>query len=70
MIPSGEGASRPGFEVPERCRLVGEVLSRIGDKWSVMVILSLADGGRRAPVRRAEALHREHLAAHAHPYAA
>lgn len=47
MIPSGEGASRPGFEVPERCRLVGEVLSRIGDKWSVMVILSLADGGRR-----------------------
>ena len=29
------------------CRGVTSVLSRIGDKWSVLVILMLADGPRR-----------------------
>jgi DNA-binding HxlR family transcriptional regulator len=29
------------------CRTISEVLSRIGDKWSVLVVGSLADGSRR-----------------------
>jgi DNA-binding HxlR family transcriptional regulator len=29
------------------CGRVGEVLSRIGDKWSVMVVMMLRDGSRR-----------------------
>ena len=29
------------------CRTISEVLSRIGDKWSVLVVGSLADGPRR-----------------------
>lgn len=33
--------------VPERCRLVGEVLSRVGDRWSVLVVLTLGDGPQR-----------------------
>ena len=27
-----------------RCRAVGSILARIGDKWSVMVVMSLGDG--------------------------
>jgi DNA-binding HxlR family transcriptional regulator len=29
------------------CRTISDVLSRIGDKWSVLVVGSLADGPRR-----------------------
>ena len=29
------------------CQAVGAVLSRIGDKWSVLVVMQLADGPRR-----------------------
>ena len=29
------------------CRLVGTVLARIGDKWSVLVVMMLGDGPRR-----------------------
>jgi DNA-binding HxlR family transcriptional regulator len=29
------------------CRTISDVLSRIGDKWSVLVVSSLADGPRR-----------------------
>ena len=36
-----------GLDVPERCRLVGEVLSRVGDKWSVLVVMTLGPGPRR-----------------------
>ena len=35
---SGEGSA---------CQAVGTVLSRIGDKWSVLVVMQLADGPRR-----------------------
>ena len=45
MIPEQRTAS--GLDVPERCRLVGEVLSRVGDKWSVLVVMMLSDGPRR-----------------------
>jgi DNA-binding HxlR family transcriptional regulator len=31
----------------EDCRAVSEVLARVGDKWSVLVVRSLGDGPRR-----------------------
>jgi DNA-binding HxlR family transcriptional regulator len=46
----------PGHELhaPDRCRTVGNVLSRIGDKWSVLVIMQLGEGPRRfSELRRA-----------------
>lgn len=35
------------LHAPDRCRLVSAVLSRIGDKWSVLVVMQLGDGPRR-----------------------
>jgi len=35
------------LDVPEECRTVGEVLDRIGDKWSVLVVATLGDGPKR-----------------------
>lgn len=29
------------------CRLIGEILSRVGDKWSVLIIITLGAGPRR-----------------------
>jgi len=38
----------PGnLHVPEHCRAVSEVLDRVGDKWSVLVVVMLGDGPRR-----------------------
>ncbi len=38
----------PGHtHVPADCRLVSAVLSRIGDKWSVLIVMLLGDGPRR-----------------------
>lgn len=31
----------------ENCRAVSEVLGRVGDKWSVLIITMLGDGSRR-----------------------
>jgi len=31
----------------ENCRAVSEVLGRVGDKWSVLIIIMLGDGPRR-----------------------
>lgn len=44
-----EGTSRiPGnLHVPEECRAVSEVLSRVGDKWTVLVVTTLGDGPMR-----------------------
>ena len=35
------------LHVPEDCRAVSEVLDRIGDKWSVLVVATLGDGPKR-----------------------
>ncbi|QKL59394.1 helix-turn-helix transcriptional regulator (plasmid) [Ralstonia solanacearum] len=43
----GTPRSKHGTPPPESCRLVLEILSRIGDKWTVMVIGTLADGPMR-----------------------
>ena len=38
----------PGnLHVPEDCRAVSEVLDRVGDKWSVLVVTMLGDGPKR-----------------------
>jgi DNA-binding HxlR family transcriptional regulator len=38
----------------ESCKTVSEILGRIGDKWSVLVVMSLKDGSRRfSEIRRA-----------------
>ncbi|MEX3950679.1 winged helix-turn-helix transcriptional regulator [Paraburkholderia sp. EG287B] len=36
-----------GSEESSACQTVGTVLSRIGDKWSMLVVMQLADGPRR-----------------------
>ena len=33
--------------LPGACQAVGSILSRIGDKWSVLVVMMLADGSKR-----------------------
>src|SRR5664279_4694122 len=38
----------PGnLEVADDCRAVSEVLSRVGDKWTVLVVATLGDGPKR-----------------------
>src|SRR5580692_4462157 len=38
----------PGkLHVPEECRAVGEVLARVGDKWTVLVVSTLGNGPMR-----------------------
>lgn len=46
---SQEGTvSIPGtLHVAENCRAVSEVLARVGDKWTVLVVWTLGDGPRR-----------------------
>jgi DNA-binding HxlR family transcriptional regulator len=53
---SQEGTSviPTNLEVPGECRAVSEVLSRIGDKWTVLVVSVLAGGSKRfGEIRRA-----------------
>jgi DNA-binding HxlR family transcriptional regulator len=38
--------AHPSFASPD-CRLIGEILSRVGDKWSVLIIISLGEGPKR-----------------------
>jgi DNA-binding HxlR family transcriptional regulator len=33
--------------VPEDCRAVSEVIARVGDKWTVLVVTLLGDGSKR-----------------------
>jgi len=38
----------PGnLHLPEECRAVSEVLSHVGDKWTVLVVTMLGDGPKR-----------------------
>src|SRR5438876_7880962 len=47
MLPSN-------LHVPEDCRAVSEVLARVGDKWTVLVVSTLGDGPKRFnEIRRA-----------------
>lgn len=38
---------RAAAHLPSACPAVSSVLSRIGDKWTVLVVITLADGPRR-----------------------
>jgi DNA-binding HxlR family transcriptional regulator len=38
---------RGNLDVPEACRAVSEVLARVGDKWTVLVVSTLGDGPKR-----------------------
>src|ERR1700724_2376983 len=47
LIPSN-------LHVPEDCRAVSEILARVGDKWTILVVGVLGDGPKRFnEVRRA-----------------
>lgn len=35
------------LEIQRGCRTVSEVLSRVGDKWSILIVMILASGPRR-----------------------
>lgn len=39
--------AQPNQHLPGDCRAVGSILARVGDKWSVLVIMLLGDGPRR-----------------------
>ena len=42
----------PGnLHVPEDCRAVSEVLARVGDKWTVLVVSTLGEGPKGGPKR-------------------
>ena len=48
MIPEHKDVThRAAGHFPEGCQGVSEVLSRIGDKWSVLIVMLLGDGPRR-----------------------
>jgi DNA-binding HxlR family transcriptional regulator len=41
-------ASMPNcLHAPEDCRTVSEVLARVGDKWTILVVVVLGDGPKR-----------------------
>ena len=44
-----EGTARipRNLELPDECRAVSEVLSRVGDKWTVLVVSTLGAGPKR-----------------------
>ena len=48
MVPGhSEGTEAQAAHRPGDCRVVGTVLARIGDKWSILVVMTLTDGPRR-----------------------
>jgi DNA-binding HxlR family transcriptional regulator len=47
MAQEGTAMTPGNTDVPGDCRAVSAVLSRIGDKWSVLVVMLLGDGPRR-----------------------
>jgi DNA-binding HxlR family transcriptional regulator len=54
--PRQEGTSLipSGLQVREDCRAVSEVLARVGDKWTVLVVTLLGEGPKRfSELRRA-----------------
>lgn len=33
--------------LPDQCDAIGSILSRVGDKWTVLIVMTLADGPKR-----------------------
>jgi len=46
-VQDGAGAAVELDHLPGSCQAVSGILSRIGDKWSVLVVMMLADGPKR-----------------------
>ena len=46
-LQEGTSPIPSNLHVPGDCRAVSEVLSRVGDKWTVLVVSTLGDGPRR-----------------------
>jgi DNA-binding HxlR family transcriptional regulator len=50
----GTAAIPSNLHVPEDCRAVSEILARVGDKWTVLVVVVLGGGPKRfSEIRRA-----------------
>jgi len=53
LVAIGPEWERPGMmkrksiHLPADCRAISEVLARVGDKWSVLVVTRLGDGPKR-----------------------
>ena len=47
ILQEGTRAIPGNLNVPEDCRAVSEVLARVGDKWTVLVVSTLGDGPKR-----------------------
>ena len=48
MIPGGiDVTDAAGSRLTANCQVVSGILSRIGDKWSVLIVMLLADGPKR-----------------------
>ena len=45
--PAPKGVGKAGHSLASECSRVSRVLARIGDKWSVLVVMQLAEGPRR-----------------------
>jgi DNA-binding HxlR family transcriptional regulator len=46
-VTAPEVTARPELHQSSECRAVNTVLARVGDKWSVLIIMLLGDGPRR-----------------------
>ena len=46
-LQEGTSVIPRNLHVPEECRGISEVLARVGDKWTVLVVSHLGDGPRR-----------------------
>ncbi len=54
MIPDRGDDALATLNAPARCRVVSDVLARIGDKWSVLIVMVLSSGPKRfSELRRA-----------------
>ena len=60
--PQGTAARRAGpVHTAEGCQPVSEILSRIGDKWSVLIVMMLSNGPRRLSSLKRRGLERDGL---------
>ena len=46
-LQEGTSSIQGNLHVPEDCRAISEVLARVGDKWTVLVVSTLGDGPKR-----------------------
>ena len=46
-LQEGTRGAPGNLHVPEDCRAISQVLARVGDKWTVLVVSNLGDGPKR-----------------------